>query len=765
MSGDRSERDRRRYRRLLGLLPRAYRERNGAEMEDAFVALLTHERARHGLRGSLRCWAGAVLDAVRTAVAARIIRRERTEWGGGEMVTMGLADLRFALRSLARRPVFTATAVITIALGIGANASVFTVVNGFMIRPLPYEDPDELVVVWAENPELGWFETDVNPADAWDWRERSRTLRDLAVFDEDGMNLTGGDVPELVSAVRVTPNALSVLGRAPALGRDFLPDELGEDRDAVAILADGFWARRFGRDPGAVGSTLVLDGRAVTVVGILPRDFRFLDEAVDLFVPLDYDPAGAERGGHYAETVARLADGATVDDARTELAEISRRMEAEHPEAEGWGTSVVPLHEQMTGDVARAASYVLMFAVGLVLLMACVNVANLLLARGGARSREVAVRTALGAGRGRILAQLLTESLVLALAGGAIGLGLAQWGYRAIVAALPSGIPPVFEFAMDGTVLSYVATVTLGSVLLFGLVPAVRVSADAEHLRDGLRAGRPRAASRFGSLLVVSQTALAVVLLVGGGLLMKSIAGMRQQDFGFDPENLLLAYVSPTPSEYRSDEEVEAFWTEVTERTRRMPGVVSVGTTQTPPLGGSNWGSTVRVAGEDAAEDGHSVRLTYASEDLFETLGFTMVRGRTFQASDGLGGAPVAIVNEEFVDRHLRGRDPLEATVLLMGGEAPIVGVVHNVVERGVDRPPEPALYLPIEMATMRTRAILVRTREAPEEALQALRQAVWAVDPGLPLYGTETMEALVERRVGGFAVIGQLMAASPCWR
>lgn len=672
-----------------------------------------------------------------------------------------LSDVRFALRTLARRPAFTAAAVSTIALGIGANTAVFTVVNGFLLEPLPYEEPERLVSLVDVNPELGRPASSVSPANAWDWRSRSRTLEDLALFYEDGFNLTGDGLPELVPAVRVTPNILRVLGRTPALGRDFSSDEVGEGRHQVAILTDGFWARRFGRDPSVVGATLDLDGYAYTVVGIMPPDFRFLDEMPDVLVPQDVHPDGAERAGRYAEALGRLAPGATLDGAREELRGLARALEAEHPDANrGWTVEVVPLRDQLLGRMARQASHMLMAAVGLVLLMACVNVANLLLARAGSRGRELAVRAALGAGRGRVVRQLLTESLVLGVLGGGLGLVLGVVGSRGIVRALPSTLPPVFRFEVDGTVLAFVGLVTVGSVLVFGIVPALGSARSvAEALPGGGRATPDRRAGRLGASLVVLQISLAVVLLVGAGLLMKSIAGMRSRDVGFDPGNVLAVRLAPPSSAYPGTDELRTFWSEVEERVAALPGVVAVGQTQSHPLMGENWGHTVRIAGGE--ETDLPVRTTWASPGLFEALRLRVVRGRAIETSDRADAPPVAVVNETFVARYVdAASDPLaEQLVLEPGVVIPIVGVVEDVVERAVDAPPEPAWYVPASHAGARTRSLVLRTSGPPEEALPEVRAAIWSVDPDLPVQDVETMEGLIRRRLRSYDVIAELMA------
>ncbi len=670
------------------------------------------------------------------------------------------ADLTYAVRSLKRRPVFALAAVLTIGLGIGANAAVFTVVDGFMLTPLPYEEPEELIAIWAANPELGWSGTDVSHADALDWGERAGTLTDLTVFDEDGFNLTGGDAPELVSALRVTPNFLSVFGRGPAVGRDFRPDEMGPGIDRVAILSDGFWERRFARDPDVVGSVLTLDGEPVTVVGVLAADFLFHDGRPDVLRPFAFDAASAPRGNHSANAVARLADGASVELARAELTSIARDLEAEFPDNEGWTVEVYPLHQDVVGDIASQASIILMSAVGFILLMACVNVANLLLARAGGRRREIAVRVALGAGRGRVIRQLLTESVVLAGIGGVLGLAGATWGYRAIVSALPSTMPPVFQFGMDASVLAYTAAITVGSAVLFGLAPALRTSRiDADALRDGGRSGRTRSGHRFGSALVVLQTAMAAVLLVGGGLLVKSVMEMRTRDLGFDPADVVTLRVDLPAAQYDSDVAARTYWTDVEQRVREVPGVVAAGTTQSAPLEGSNWSRSIRIA-NSVDERERTVRLTIASPGLLEALGYRVTVGRTFLDADDAEAPRVAIVNEAFVERYLGpGEEPLGTRVT--SGDtwsAQVVGVVENAIERAVDRPHEPAMYLPADQADVRSRTLAVRTAGSPLSFVTAIQEAMWAVDADIPLHTVRTMEDLVDDRIGGFAILGNLM-------
>lgn len=761
MTTSSAEKARRRYRRLLFLYPADFRDAHGDEMEASFLTLLERDEAAAGPRGRMRCWIGASWDALRTGLPMRL--RDMTKGkGGGGVMSAFLSDVRFAVRSLVKRPVFALTAIATLALGIGATASIFTISNGLLFAPLPYEDPDELAIVMDANPELGWSDTDISPANAWDWRSRSRSLEDLAVYYDDNLNLTGLGEPVQVTGIRVTPNVFRLLGRTPVLGRDFGEDEVGEGRNRVVILTDGFWDRRFGRDPSTLGSTLILDGNAHTVVGILPPDFVFLNERPDLFAPLSFHPEEAARDGHYALSIARLSDGSTLDEARAELTQIAAQLASEYPDTNaGWTVEVRSAREDFLGDVGNSAARILLGAVFFVLLMACVNVANLLLARGGSRVREIAVRSAMGAGRGRVLRQLLTESLVLAFVGGTLGFAAGIWGARAIAAALPSDLPPVFRFAVDGNVLGFVVLVTVSAAVLFGFSPAlhlVRSSGDA--LRGGGRHGGGRRGGRFGSTLVVIQTSLAMVLLVGGGLLMKSIAGMRNQDFGFDPEGVLTVRIAPASDDYPEPADVAAFWDAVEDRVGQLASVQAVGTTQSHPLMGSNWGNTIRLSSDPDREV--TVRTTYATEGFFHALGVEPVRGRLLSRRDGIDAPRVALVNEAFVDRYLPGvPDPLSPTILRGSDDSegiPIVGIVPNMIERGVDDTPEPNWYIHAARGGFSTRSLVVRTSGDPVAILPQIQDAVWAVDPDLPLYQVESMENLVARRISSYRLIANLM-------
>ncbi len=773
MTGFAEGTSRRIYRLLIRAYPREFRDRYGDEMEETFLTLLNWEGGRRRWLGKVNAWVIGGAHAVAGGLIQRLgpgsklrgrkepERKSMGPIGVLEMLGTTWGDIHFAVRGLIRGPLFAATVILTLGVGIGANASVFSLVDGLLLTPLPYDSPEELVTLWEENQVKGWSKMNVSPRNAWDWRERSRALEDLALFVQQDFNLIGDGPPALLSGIRVSPNLLGLLGRTPVLGRGFSDEEMGVGRDGVVILTDGFWKSHFGGDGDLLGSTIDLDGDPRVVVGILPPDFRFMDEEPDVFLPLDLIPAEAPREGRYLKALGRLAQGVSFEEARTELDQIALQLQEEYPaENENRTVQLFSAREDMLGEIAKPASLVLMVAVGFVLLMVCVNLANLTLARGEFRARELAVRAALGAGRGRVIRQLLTESLVLAALGGGLGLFLANWGYRAVVATLPSHTAPVFQFGLDGSVLVFTVAITLAAALLFGIVPALRSSRSRIGvLRDGGRSGRSLDSARFGSALVVLQTAIALALLVGGGLLMKSISGMKNQDLGFDPRGVLTVRIAPSAAEYPDPADVTAFWNAVESRVAETTGVTAVGTTQAHPLMEVTWVRTVRLAGQD---QDRTARLTYASGGLFDALGFRMVAGRPIQPADNEGAANVAVVNQAFVRAYLGpDMDPLKASIQAGSDTLPsisIVGVVHDVADGGVDQAPGPTLYLSFSQAPVRRRSLVIRTARPPGELVGAIQEAVWSIDPKLPLHQIETMEAQVDRHIGGFAVVADLM-------
>jgi putative ABC transport system permease protein len=754
------QQDLRRLRWLLRLYPEEMRDRYAEEMEDTLLAHLERARVRGGRWGVTGVWLAAAVDTLRWSATMRMRGATMT----GDTMEGLTADVRYALRSLVKRPGFTAAAVLTLALGIGANGAVFSISSTLLFRPLPYPDAEGLVRIWADDPERGFYNVDINPADAWSWRARAGVFEDLAVVNEAAFTLTGGDRPERIEAVVGTPNVLSLLGVSVALGRDLHADDNLPGAPRVVILTHESWERRFGGDPSLVGRTLTLDGTAATVVGVLEPGFVFLDERPELVAPLGEDPAAVPRSVHSYEVVARLRDGVSVADAETAVQDVSRQLEAEFPDTnEGWTANVLSLRDDMLGDVAKPASLVLMAAVFFVLVMACVNVANLLLARAGARRVEIAVRSALGAGRARIARQLLVESLVLGSVGGALGFAGAWAGSRYIVSALPDDIPPVFRFDLDGTFVAFLATITLLSAVAVGLAPALRLARlEAGDLREGGRTGGGMR-QRLGGPLVVIQTALAVVLLAGSGLMMRSVVGMVRTDPGFDPSAVLTVRLTPPEVRYPTAQELEDVHTRALEAIRALPGVAAAGSIQSLPLAGANWYTLFEVVGLEAPSGETFARNDQVSPGYFQAMGLEVLKGRAIDARDVAGAAPVAVVTEAFAERFLSGREPLGAT-LRIGDPEPvthtIVGVVEDHLTRGVDRPVEPVIFRAAAQfpVPLRGRSVAIRTAGAPLELLPSVQRAIQRVDPELPVYTAVTMEQVLTTDIGGFRLIASLM-------
>ena len=753
------------YRGLLRVYARSVRARWADEMEGAFVRMWLLERGRRGYAGRTHLLMGASLDVLRSGIASRL--RGTVETGTAAMATTGrtrsmgtiTTDVRYGLRMLVRQPLFTLAAVVTLALGIGANTMIFTLVHAFMLKPLPYANADRLVMVWAENPSRGWTRMDASPADAWDIRARARSFEDLALIGMSSVNLTGREQPLRLEAKRLSWNALSIFGVAPIMGRDFAEADMGPGGADVAIVSWGFWQSGLGADAEVIGSVVELDGVAHTIIGVMPEAFLFPDDDVPpVYLVLDEDPAMMPRSNHSFNAIARLAPGVSVERANEEIRQIATALEAEYPESnEGFTASVVGLRDDLVGSVGRQATLVLMTAVGFVLLMACVNVANLLLARANGRRREMAVRAALGAPRSRVMRQLLTESLLLALAGGAFGILLAIWGTRMITSRMPPNLPVVFEFRVNGAVLGFALAASLFATLLFGLIPAIRGSAPAGQLRER-GSGESKRALRFGGTLVVVQTALAVVLLVGGGILMRSVSAMQNQERGYHVDEVLTLRITPPTLKYPDADALDQFYNQILERVRAIPGVLAAGTIQSLPLRGSNNVGTYTIEGEQQNEDGYPARMGYLSPGYLDAMQIELIRGRAIEETDRAEGMPIALVNEALVRQRFNGENAVGRSLRFDGEARTIVGIVADMRERSVQREPEPSIYLPVAQSPVRTRSVAVRTSGDPVGLADAVQRAVWSVDPDQPVYELQPMAALVQMRVGGFALIAELM-------
>jgi putative ABC transport system permease protein len=711
-----------------------------------------------------------------------------------------LQDLRFARRVLAASPGFTAVAVVTLALGIGANTAIFSVVDGVLLRRLPYDDPDRLVLLYQakEATDRGSF----SPADYFDVARESRSFAGLAAFAPRQFNLTGDGEPERIAGLAVSGGFFDVLGAKCRWGAGFTAGadaahaaHAADTAADQAVLAHGLWQRRFGGDPALVGRTVRLDAGPVTVVGVLPPGFRFApDRDAELFVrnatdlpppplPPDED-LRAVRGLHWFQVLGRLAPGVELSSARAEVEGIGHRLAAAPPETNAARDLVtVSLRDELVGGL-RPALLTLLAAVGLVLLIACTNVANLLLARALARGRELAIRSTLGAGPFRLLRQLLAESLLLALAGGGLGLVLGYWGVEALVRLAPPDLAGLAEITLDHRVLAFTAAVALASVLVFGLVPAWLLSRPDSQaaLKEG---GRATAGARTGllrSLLVVAETALALVLLVGAGLLVRSFVALQAVDPGFDPDRVLTFSVAVPPAKYAEPARVAAFYQEAYDRLRALPGVESAGGVLTLPFAGSAAALAFSIEGEPDPPPGEERDAGYqvTGGGYFRTLRIPVVAGRDLEPSDGErgeggeGGRRVAVVNRAMARKYFPGTDPIGRRITFddadEGGWMTVVGVVGDVRHFALDQPVRPEVYVPLAQDPWPFTTFVLRTTGDPMTLGEAARRAILEVDPDQPISRLRPMtaylaESVAQRRfvlllIGLFAAVAAVLAA-----
>ena len=664
-----------------------------------------------------------------------------------------IQDLRFALRSLLRSPGFTLVAVLTLALGIGANTALFSVIDAALLRPLPYPEPDRLVRVYSTS--AHGEDWSASPADFFDWRAMARSFTGLAAVNGNSMALSGEGPAERLQGLQVTEDFFRVLGVAPVLGRAFTPEEMTTGRDHEVVLADALWRSRFGADPGIVGRSIRLGGEPYQVVGVMPPGFAYPGDAA-LWTPMSFQPdLRAMRGGHYLGVVGRLRDGVTAPGASSEMATVAARIGAANPNANiGWSARVESLRDATVGDV-RPALLVLLGAVGFVLLIACVNVASLLLSRGAGRARELAVRAALGASTRRLASGVMAESLWLGAAGAGVGMGLALWGTDAIVSLAPPDIPGLSGSHVNLAVLGFAAGLGLLTSALFGLLPARRathVASLAQGLREGGAAlgGRQGRRSREG--LVVAEVALAVVLVVGAGLLLKSFLRLREVDPGFDPRGVATFDVS-LPDSY-TPAQARRFFADLMGRVRALPGVRSAGAIFGLPLTDFDYSISLHdvdghVFSPQEEETGFSPQLRVVSPGFFRTLGIPLLEGRAFTDADRDGSEYVAVVSASAARKLFGGVDPVGHSFSLgthlfgpsyprVGGR--VVGVVQDVRELSLAQAGRPVVYFVHDQFPAAPLSVVMRTDGDPAALIKPAQAALAAVDPAIPMYHASTM-------------------------
>ena len=666
-------------------------------------------------------------------------------------------DLRYAARMLIKNPGFSAIAILALALGVGANTAIFTVVNSVLIRPLPFSEPDRLVMTYATDPTIGQERIPFSVADFLDWRAQNHIFEKLAAFSDNRFTYTGGESPEQFPGAWVTADFFEVLGQQPEMGRTFLPDEDRPGRAPVVLVSHSFWQRKLGADPNVLGRQITLNNNSFSVVGVMPPGFTFPERDIDLWAVERLDPP-SRRGPYYMWGIGRLAPGATLAQARAEMDTIARRIQQETRSTKNDVTfTAIGLTERVVGNV-RPALLVLMAAVIFVLLIASANVANLLLARATAREKEIAIRRALGASRARLIRQLLTESVLLAAVGGAVGLLLAQWGVGALLALSPDDIPRISEVKIDGRVLGFTFLISMLSGIVFGLAPALHSS--KINLNESLKEGGRSAMEgfrqrRLRNLLVVAEIALSLVLLVSAGLMIKSFLKLQNVNPGFNAANILTMQLSLPRTKYTNPAQTAAFYKELLNKVEALPGAKSAAISISLPPNGLEVSDNFSIEEHPtpAGESDPIAPVVFVSPKYFTTLGVPLLRGRYFTENDRDEAPPVVIINEAMARQYFGAEDPIGKRFkqgTLAGGNPwmEIVGVVGNVKYTGLEAKEEPAFYLPHQQNPIRFMYLIVRGDSDPTALLPSIRSEVWSLDKDLPVARVRTMEQLLSESV-----------------
>jgi predicted permease len=676
-------------------------------------------------------------------------------------------DVRYSLRTLRKSPGFTAVAALTLALGIGANTAIFSVVNAVLLRPYPYKDEDRLVCLWETRlPEVPGFNP--SPANFLDWQKQNTVFEQLEAVNVRDFNLIGGANPERIRGMVITHGLFSMLGVRPQIGRDFFPDEDQPGHSNVAILSHELWQRRFGGDPSILNQSLLLDDQQFTVIGVMPpsRGLRWRD--TDIWAPIAFTAAQVQnRRGDVLNVLGRLKPEVTLEQARSEMSLIADRLANRYPDTNaGWNVRVSPLQEDVVSEI-RPSLLLLLGAVAFVLLIACANVANLLLARAAVRQKEIAVRTALGASRWRIVRQLFTESLLLSLAGAIIGLTLASWGLKIMMAMADVFWPRVMDLSLDVRILAFTIAITLLTGLSFGMVPALQVSKPNlnEMLKDAGRGSTEGGRRRLvRNALVVVEVAISLVLLVGAGLLMRSFIGLQKVDPGFDPKNALTVSIALPKRKYPERDRQAAFYSRLIERVSALPGVKAVGAASHVPFSNAHWdggfGSGFRIEGQadDQVEAGANYYSVYYSVSLnyFRAMGIPLLRGRLFTELDTKGALRVAIISSTMAERYFPNEDPIGKRIQLAGmlNSDPkvyreIVGIVGDVKSYGLGRETPPQTYEPYTQETLPSMTLVARTAGDPMGLNEAIRREVLQLDKEQPIFSSETLDSLIAKSTG----------------
>jgi putative ABC transport system permease protein len=714
------------------------------------------------------------------------IKEQQHQSRGLPLIETTLQDVRYGVRTLRQSPAYSLVAIVTLAIGIGAGTAVFSVVDAVLLRPLPFTAPGELVRIFETNPLRRWTRNIAAPANYADWRKQNKSFTDIAAYEQFSSTgsgagdvfLTGFGEPQGVKSLGVSGNLFQVLGAAPLLGRTFVEEEQWEGRSRVAILSYGLWQSAFGGDPAIVGRTITLSGRGYDVVGVMPPTFFFPGRDVQLWLPFGYTPQRVQssRRPHWLGVIARLQPGVSFEQARDDMNGIARQLEQQYPDTNTkMGVLVEPLHDSYASG-PRTALLMLSGAVGLLFLIVCANLANLQLGRGVSRTRELAIRRALGAGRARVLRQLLTESLVLSAAGGALGFGLATLARIALTRYAASAIPLFAVVQTDRTVLFFALALSLAAPVIFGIVPALS-SSRSEQLSE--RSGSSTRETRWlRNLLVTSEVALSIVLVVGAVLLLRSLGRLQDVDPGFAKEHAITFTMTLPTARYPDSAARFRAFTEIERRLREQPGVQAVGATSTLPLRGFTWSGDTTIEGRAATDYERDTKHMSMTPSYFGAMGVRLLAGRLFDTGDTREKPPVTIVNESLARHYFRGLPSADVVGKRISFGRPqdnsgwitIVGVVADEKQEGLDRPVEPTAYSSIGQALQNPQTFVVRTTDAPDTAFARARAQIAAVDKDLALTQTATLEEVVETSMAdarfrttllsGFAGIALLLAA-----
>ncbi len=775
-------------RALIRLYPSQFRKYFGAEMLEVFDERWAECRATPSLPArtartlrfltvtSLNVMLNAVKEHLNHSLDSQPPYRHtpnrvfRSHSRGDSMIRTTLRDLRLAMRMLRRQPGFATVAVLTLSVGVGANAAIFSLVNGVLLQEMPYPEPKRLVTVWTSNVARGVNRWGVSLHDYTDWRERSDVFEDLAAWNQNTANLGGIDEPRRIAYAQVTPSLFTTLGTVPLHGRIFSPEENEPGQDGVIIVSRGFWERELGGEADALGQTLRLDGRPVTVVGVMPAGFAFPSTVVEVWTPFGMRPADeGSRGGRWVRAIARLERGMELEAAQSSLSALGSQLEKDFPETNhGFGIYIEPFMTTAVGGVSRTL-YIFWGTAGLVLLIACGNLANLLLARSTGREREIGARAALGASGGQVARQLLAESVPIAVLGAVGGSVVAFASVRVLVRIGSGRIPRLQEVSVDPTVLLYSLALSLVVGFIFSALPALRASrlGLVTALKEGIKSSAGRRQAYARNTLVVGEIALAMVVVTGAGLLFRSYEALLSTDPGFEPENVLTVRLAPSWSEIEDRETVARLFDDVVQRVTAVPGVRSVSATNSLPLAGSTWGTTVEIAGRPVEPHERPGGLNRSVlPDYFRTMGIGLVRGRVFTPTDGPGARLVAVINEAAAQLVFPDEDPIGQRIRFTSRDFhTIVGIVANVQAVRLGLQDRPMFYAPFTQARFGHfqnwgMSFVIKSERDPNLVVESVRAAIAEAAPQIPQYQWATMDEMVRQDVAGQRFVATLIGS-----